>query len=149
MNSCVDNPSVYYSGVFTPFQCSRKVAPIVPSLFTLLFSSIYSALQRHGAPRSRQLFHYEGNRQVDCTSLLHDTLWRLTTVAVMTAWLHLHVFQCRHEAQSTLVPMSGLWASSQWHKINLPCSTFDYTSPYGKQFCEDLNMQHSHTDDLQ
>lgn len=55
------------SGVY-PFPGSREAAPTIPSLFTLLFSSIYSALQLCGAGRTKQLFHYEGNSGVNTQS---------------------------------------------------------------------------------
>lgn len=74
VHSCVNNPSVLFSGVFTPFHGSREAAPSIPSLFTLLFSSIYSVLRRPGAPRSEQLFHYGESRRFNRTALPHSSL---------------------------------------------------------------------------
>lgn len=57
-----------------PFQSSREAAPVLPSLFTLLFSSIYSALQRPGAWRSKQLLHYGERGSSDCAAPPHSSL---------------------------------------------------------------------------
>lgn len=60
--------------VYPPFQSSREAAPVLPSLFTLLFSSIYSALQRPGAWRSKQLLHYGERGSSDCAAPPHSSL---------------------------------------------------------------------------
>lgn len=104
VHSCVDGLFIFFSGVFTPpFQSSREAAPVLPSLFTLLFSSIYSALQRPGAWRSKQLLHYGERGSSDCTAPPHSSL--SLSLSDSPPWLREHASHCHHKARPPSMPV--------------------------------------------
>lgn len=112
VHSCVDGLSIFFSGVFTPphpptprFHSSREAAPVLPSLFTLLFSSIYSALQHPGAQRSKQLLHYGERGSSDCAAPPHSSL-SIPPSLSLTAHhgCASTPFHCHHKARPPFMP---------------------------------------------
>lgn len=113
---CQKTPLSSTLGCLPPFTVAGKQ---LPSLFTLLFFSVYSVLQRSGTPRSKQLFHYGERRRFDCAVPPHGSLRQPTIVTVMTPVLH-----CCHKVQSPSMP-EWLLGNCQRHKTNLPSSALD------------------------
>lgn len=158
VHSCVDGLFIFFSGVFTPpFQSSREAAPVLPSLFTLLFSSIYSALQRPGAWRSKQLLHYGERGSSDCTAPPHSSLslsLSLTahhgcasTPLIVTIKLGLPQCQCGFRERREPGQLSETFFENR-KKPNSPSSAFDEATACGKQFGGDADKRQSHPDDL-
>lgn len=132
------------------FRSSREAAPAIPSLFTLLFSSIYSALQRPGARRSKQLLHNGKSRRVNHTVTTHcgrchdDCLAPLARPAIVA--LKLSLSRCQTVLlgiESARGKLSGVLSSNG--KTNLKSSALNKRHCTGYIFCCDFLFKQATT----
>lgn len=140
------------------FHSGREAAPVFPSLFTLLFSSIYSALQHPGARCSKQLLHYGERGSSECAAPPHSSLSIPPSLSDSPPWLHEHASHCRHKARPPSMPawLPGAARAKATvreglrkpQKDKLPKFGFWLGDLCGRQFGHNVDKLQSHPDDL-